>query len=211
MMGLREAILEANESERDKEQDWRTIAKRSSSWFLFVLSLIGSAYCVVLVVDRSSGSNYFFANPNIFFRSNQPEADQSFWRQNEVTFTMTMIGSLLPKFFGSLELLEKYHPRKAMQNMLARIMILNLLNLYSLIFALIQKTNSMSTELHNFKMMNDSSLISGQTTVLAMAESVECFNIPIPCHVLDTMEAKMISDEEFGLKYRSVKYIKSSC
>lgn len=51
-MGLREAILEANESERDKEQDWRTIAKRSSSWFLFVLSLIGSAYCVVLVVDR---------------------------------------------------------------------------------------------------------------------------------------------------------------
>ena len=57
MMGLREAILEANESERDKEQDWRTIAKRSSSWFLFVLSLIGSAYCVVLVVDRSGGSN----------------------------------------------------------------------------------------------------------------------------------------------------------
>ena len=135
-------------------------------------------------------------------RSNQLEADQSFWRQNEVTFVMTMIGSLLPKFFGSLELLEKYHPRKAMQYMLARIMILNLLNLYSLIFALIQKTNSMSTELHNFKMMNDSSLISGQTTVLAMAESVECFNIPIPCHVLDTMEAKMIEDEEFGLKYR---------
>lgn len=141
---------------------------------------------------------------NIIVRSNQPEADKSFWRQNEVTFTMTMIGSLLPKFFGSLELLEKYHPRKAMQYMLARIMILNLLNLYSLIFALIQKTNSMSTELHNFKMMNDSSLISGQTTVLAMAESVECFNIPIPCHVLDSMEAKMTSDEEFGLKYRFV-------
>ena len=52
VMGLREAILEANESERDKEQDWRTIAKRGSSWFFFVLSLIGSAYCVVLVVDR---------------------------------------------------------------------------------------------------------------------------------------------------------------
>ena len=57
-MGLREAILEANESERDKEQDWRTIAKRSSSWFLFILSLIGSAYCVVLVVDRSDGVNF---------------------------------------------------------------------------------------------------------------------------------------------------------
>ena len=52
VMGLREAILEENESERDKEQDWRTIAKRGSSWFLFLLSLVGSAYCVVLVVAR---------------------------------------------------------------------------------------------------------------------------------------------------------------
>ena len=51
-MRLREAILEENESERDKEQDWRTIAKRGSSWFLFLLSLVGSAYCVVLVVAR---------------------------------------------------------------------------------------------------------------------------------------------------------------
>ena len=48
-------------------------------------------------------------------RSTQPEADTSFWRQNEVTITMTLIGSLLPKFFTLLELLEGYHPRKAMQ------------------------------------------------------------------------------------------------
>ena len=92
-------------------------------------------------------------------RSTQPEADSSFYRQNEVTIFMSLIGAMLPKFFGLLELLEGYHPRKAMQLMLSRIMILNLLSLYSLMISLIGKTNTMSTELHNFKMMNDSSLI----------------------------------------------------
>ena len=66
------------------------------------------------------------------------------------------------------------------------------------IFALILKTSNMVTELHNFKMLNDSSLISGQTTVLAMAESLECFNIPIPCHVLDKLEN---NNQQFGLRY----------
>ena len=131
-------------------------------------------------------------------RSTQPEAETSFYRQNEVTIVMSLIGALLPKFFSLLELLEGFHPRKAMQNMLARIMILNLLSLYSLIFALIGKTENMVTELHNFKMLNDSSLISGQTTVLAMAESLECFNIPIPCHVLDKLEN---NNQQFGLRY----------
>ena len=35
-----------------------------------------------------------------------------------------------------------------------------------------------------------------------MAESVECFNIPIPCHVLHSLESKMTGEEEFGLKYK---------
>ena len=33
-------------------------------------------------------------------------------------------------------------------------------------------------------MLNDSSLVGGGSTVLAMAESVECFPIPVPCHIL---------------------------
>ena len=45
-------------------------------------------------------------------------------------------------------------------------MILNLLSLYSLMLSLIGKTDTMATELHNFKMMNDSSLISGQVMML---------------------------------------------
>ena len=35
-----------------------------------------------------------------------------------------------------------------------------------------------------------------------MAESVECFPIPIPCHVLHTMESKMTTNDKFGLKYK---------
>ena len=158
------------------------VGKRVSAMALFVLSLACTAFGVVFVVQRST----------------QPEAETSFYRQNEVTIVMSLIGALLPKFFSLLELLEGFHPRKAMQNMLARIMILNLLSLYSLIFALIGKTSNMVTELHNFKMLNDSSLISGQTTVLAMAESLECFNIPIPCHVLDKLEN---NNQQFGLRY----------
>ena len=76
VMGLREAIIEENEKEKAQQQDWKTIAKRTSSWFLFVLSLVGSAGAVVLVVDRST----------------QPEADSSFYRQNEVTIVMSLIG-----------------------------------------------------------------------------------------------------------------------
>ena len=53
---------------------------------------------------------------------------------------------------------ENYHPRKAMRWMLARIMALNLLSLYALIFALFGKTNDMIRQLNSFEMMNDSSL-----------------------------------------------------
>ena len=35
-----------------------------------------------------------------------------------------------------------------------------------------------------------------------MAESVECFPIPIPCHVLHAMEAKITTEDKFGLKYK---------
>ena len=41
VMGLREAIIEENEKEKEQQQDWKTIAKRSSAWFMFVLSLVG--------------------------------------------------------------------------------------------------------------------------------------------------------------------------
>lgn len=49
-------------------------------------------------------------------------------------------------FFESLGLLEYYHPRQQLRIQLARIMVLNLLNLYSLIFALFDKIYDMSKD-----------------------------------------------------------------
>jgi hypothetical protein len=77
---------------------------------------------------------------------------------------MSLISMVIPNFFDVVSLLEDYHPRKAMRYtfvyflftlfvyffvftfhrwMLARIMALNLLSLYTLIFALFGKTDGM--------------------------------------------------------------------
>ena len=66
--------------------------------------------------------------------------DSSWYRQNEITLVMTLISMIVPNIFDIISLLEDYHPRKAMRWMLARIMVLNLLSLYTLIFALFGKT-----------------------------------------------------------------------
>lgn len=50
-------------------------------------------------------------------------------------------------FFEGLGLLESYHPRKQLRMQLARIMALNLLNLYALIFALFDKIGTMNSTL----------------------------------------------------------------
>lgn len=110
-MGFREALVEEMEREKQQEKSWKTIGKRVFANFLVLMLLIGSAYAVILVVDRST----------------QPEAETSWYRQNEITIVMSMISIAVPNFFDVIGLLEMYHPRKAMRWMLARIMALNLL------------------------------------------------------------------------------------
>lgn len=53
--------------------------------------------------------------------------------------------------FDVLGLLERYHPRRQLRMQLARIMLLNLLNLYALIFALFDKISTMSDRLQCLK------------------------------------------------------------
>ena len=55
-----------------------------------------SAYGVIVAVDRSK----------------QAEAENSWYRQNEITIVMTMISIVVPNFFELIALLESYHPRK---------------------------------------------------------------------------------------------------
>ncbi|KAK4877203.1 hypothetical protein RN001_009709 [Aquatica leii] len=134
IMGFKEALLEEAEKKR-KARNWRVIWRR-----VFVnIAILGlfalSAAAVVEVVRRST----------------EPEANSSIWRRNETSVVMTFISFVFPMILEFLGFMEQYHPRKQLRMQLARIMLLNLLNLYSLIFAQFDKINDMTIELSKFK------------------------------------------------------------
>ncbi|OAD52417.1 Transmembrane channel-like protein 3 [Eufriesea mexicana] len=134
VLGFKEVLLEEAEKEKDK-RNWRIISMRIFVNMSVILLLGLSAYAVVKVVARSS-----------------EELEQNnWWRQNEITVVMTLITYLFPFLFEILGLLEKYHPRRQLRLQLARIMVLNLLNLYSLIFALFDKIDSMKQDLRGLQ------------------------------------------------------------
>ena len=112
-MGFREALVEEMEKEKLGEKSWKLIGKRACANFMVLLILIGSAYAVIFVVERSTKS----------------EAETSWIRQNEITIVMSGISIIVPNIFELIGILEEYHPRKAMRWMLARIMALILLRL----------------------------------------------------------------------------------
>ncbi|XP_011865678.1 PREDICTED: transmembrane channel-like protein 3 [Vollenhovia emeryi] len=136
-LGFKEALLEEAEKQKD-ERNWRVISMRVFV-NVAVLSLLAlSAYAVIKVVERSATEI----------------ESQNWWRQNEITIVMSLISYLFPILFEILGFLESYHPRKQLRIQLARIMVLNLLNLYSLIFALFRKINSMKRDLYDLKPAN---------------------------------------------------------
>ncbi|XP_025075540.1 transmembrane channel-like protein 1 [Pogonomyrmex barbatus] len=137
ILGFKEALLEEAERQKD-ERNWRIISIRIFV-NVAVLSLLAlSAYAVIEVVGRSTTDI----------------ESQNWWRQNEITIVMSLITYLFPIFFEILGFLESYHPRKQLRMQLARIMVLNLLNLYSLIFALFRKINTMKDDLRLLKPTN---------------------------------------------------------
>ena len=119
-------------------------------------------------------------------RSTAEEVVSSWYRQNEITIVMSLITTVVPNLFDVVSLLEDHHPRKAMRWMLGRIMALNLLSLYTLIFALFGKTDTMITQL---ALMQKNSA-AGANYGLDLekpkneTESQDCFNVPISCEVL---------------------------
>ncbi|XP_035217133.1 transmembrane channel-like protein 1 isoform X2 [Stegodyphus dumicola] len=132
VMGFKEAILE--EKEKKKEvKSWKLIAVRVAANFAVFILLASSAYAVVLVVTRSQ----------------EPEAQEggSWYRQNEVTLVVSFISLLFPNLFDMIGIAEKYHPRVQLRWQLARILLLYLLNLYTLIFALFAKVYKTTDEL----------------------------------------------------------------
>lgn len=200
-MSLRESLVEEAEKAKEKVKNWETTARRVLANLFFILLLLGSAFLVVKVVERSMVKS------------------TSWLRQNEITIVMSLISLIMPMLFDLVALLEAYHPRKAMRLMLGRIMVLNLLryciernicehfirfplfnhsilftnihykivsSLYTLIFALFGKTETMSDELQKMKTMSDAGANYGLdlgTSTIAPPQK-DCFVIPVPCPLL---------------------------
>ncbi|KAL4660749.1 transmembrane channel-like protein 3 [Arapaima gigas] len=128
---IREAIVE--EQEKKKETSLLALVSlRVLANILVLLSLAGSIYIIYFVVDRSQ-------------RLEQEKQELTLWEKNEVSVVVSLITMIAPSAFELVAQLEMYHPRTSLRFQLARVLVLYLGNLYSLIIALLDKVNSMNS------------------------------------------------------------------
>ncbi|XP_051484505.1 transmembrane channel-like protein 3 [Apus apus] len=127
---IREAILEEQEKKKSKNLAV-TISLRIIANILVLLSLAGSIYIIYFVVDRSQ-------------KLERTKKELTLWEKNEVSVVVSLITMIAPSAFELVAALEMYHPRTTLRFQLARVLVLYLGNLYSLIIALLDKVNSMS-------------------------------------------------------------------
>ncbi|XP_032751860.1 transmembrane channel-like protein 3 isoform X2 [Rattus rattus] len=129
---IREAILEEQEKKKNKNMAV-TVCLRIIANILVLLSLAGSIYLIYFVVDRSQ-------------KLEQSKKELTLWEKNEVGVVVSLVTMLAPSAFDLIAALEMYHPRTTLRFQLARVLVLYLGNLYSLIIALLDKVNSMNIE-----------------------------------------------------------------
>ncbi|XP_016975783.2 transmembrane channel-like protein 1 [Drosophila rhopaloa] len=165
VVGFKEALLEEAEKKKDN-RNWRVILQRILVNIL-VMGLLGlSGATVVLLVNHS-----------------EDLAKHDNWlSRNAVNVTMTLLSFFLPMIFEALGLFENWHPRQQLRLQLARIMILNMLNLYSLMFSFIYKINSKERPLQLLKMENETNtmelknLLSSIEALRAMTPSPSLYS-----------------------------------
>ncbi|XP_072837821.2 transmembrane channel-like protein 3 [Pogona vitticeps] len=135
---IREAILEEQEKKKNTNMAV-TISLRIIANILVLLLLAGSIYIIYFVVDRSQ-------------RLERTKDRLTLWEKNEVSVVVSLITMVAPSAFELVAALEMYHPRTTLRFQLARVLVLYLGNLYSLIIALLDKVDSMSiadSNVHN--------------------------------------------------------------
>uniref|UniRef100_A0A8C4YWS9 Transmembrane channel-like protein n=1 Tax=Gadus morhua TaxID=8049 RepID=A0A8C4YWS9_GADMO len=128
---IREAIVEEQEKKKDTSLAV-LISLRILANILVLLSLAGSIYIIYFVVDRSQ-------------KLEQEKPELTLWEKNEVSVVVSLITMIAPSAFELVSQLEMYHPRTSLRFQLARVLVLYLGNLYSLIIALLDKVNIMSS------------------------------------------------------------------
>ena len=78
----------------------------------------------------------------------------------QVSIVMSLITAIFPSIFDLIGLMEKYHPRINLRWQLARILVLYLLNLYTLFMALYWKIQSkVMLNLYTLSMLEDKSKV----------------------------------------------------
>uniref|UniRef100_A0A3P9J826 Transmembrane channel-like protein n=1 Tax=Oryzias latipes TaxID=8090 RepID=A0A3P9J826_ORYLA len=130
---IREAIVEEQQKKRETSLAV-LISLRILANILVLLSLAGSIYIIYFVVDRSQ-------------KLEQEKPELTLWEKNEVSVVVSLITMIAPSAFELVAQLEMYHPRTSLRFQLARVLVLYLGNLYSLIIALLDKVNIMSSSL----------------------------------------------------------------
>ncbi|XP_005381508.1 PREDICTED: transmembrane channel-like protein 3 isoform X1 [Chinchilla lanigera] len=161
---IREAILEEQEKKKSKNLAV-TICLRIIANILVLLSLAGSIYLIYFVVDRSQ-------------KLEQSKKELTLWEKNEVSVVVSLVTMLAPSAFDLIAALEMYHPRTTLRFQLARVLVLYLGNLYSLIIALLDKVNSMSTQEAASK--NNASALMDSATFFATGPSPGEGRWPMP-------------------------------
>ncbi|KFO63988.1 Transmembrane channel-like 3, partial [Corvus brachyrhynchos] len=164
---IREAILEEQEKKKSKNLAV-TISLRIIANILVLLSLAGSIYIIYFVVDRSQ-------------RLERTKKELTLWEKNEVSVVVSLITMIAPSAFELVAALEMYHPRTTLRFQLARVLVLYLGNLYSLIIALLDKVDSMSVTLLGHLLFQDSDVnnnASNSTTSLATLSKDDNLTIP---------------------------------
>uniref|UniRef100_A0A671KAK7 Transmembrane channel-like protein n=1 Tax=Sinocyclocheilus anshuiensis TaxID=1608454 RepID=A0A671KAK7_9TELE len=137
------------------------ISLRILANILVLLSLTGSIYIIYFVVDRSQ-------------KLEQEKPELTLWEKNEVSVVVSLITMIAPSAFELVAQLEMYHPRTSLRFQLARVLVLYLGNLYSLIIALLDKVNSMSSAVsHSYILIAFSTFSLGMTTIKSTTSSAQ--------------------------------------
>ncbi|XP_053575300.1 transmembrane channel-like protein 3 [Bombina bombina] len=155
---IREAILEEQEKRKSKNLAV-TISLRLLANILVLLSLAGSIYIIYFVVDRSQ-------------KLERTKAELTLWEKNEVSVVVSLITMIAPSAFELVAALEMYHPRTTLRFQLARVLVLYLGNLYSLIIALLDKVNSMSVSSVSSNSSNDTIIDSAPLFAMTTAPNL---------------------------------------
>ncbi|NWU81300.1 TMC3 protein, partial [Onychorhynchus coronatus] len=173
---IREAILEEQEKKKSKNLAV-TITLRIIANILVLLSLAGSIYIIYFVVDRSQ-------------KLERIKKELTLWEKNEVSVVVSLITMIAPSAFELVAALEMYHPRTTLRFQLARVLVLYLGNLYSLIIALLDKVDSMSVTVS----LTCNSTTSLATKTLSKDDNLTVANVQIKRSGIVTLEEHRTQD-----------------